>query len=213
MLVDRRHFLGREAGRHDDFEHLDVVAVRKLAVADRRRLIDAGTGFEPDHTLSLVFELDPAVEHVHELERRAVEMGWPRGRRAGHRADDMRHGGASGGPFDAEVAILEKRTQAALEPRVTRMADRKTFRGHHSFSIKRRIGTAGAAIIAPPRHGARRSPGSSPFRWACVAARVLLRTRQVAPDSVVCNFCAHFWGVSAASVRQRPISIGRCESV
>ena len=135
MLVDRGHFLGREPGRHDDLEHLDVVAVRNLAVTNRGRLMHAGTGIEPDDTLSLVLELDPAPEDVYELERRTVQMRRARERRAGHRADDMSHRRAAGGRFNSEVAILEKRTQTALEPRVARMANGKTLRGHHSFPV------------------------------------------------------------------------------
>jgi hypothetical protein len=56
-----------------------------------------------------------------------------RQRGAGHRADDVRHGGAARGCFNAEIAVLEKRTQTALEPRVACVADGKTLRGHHSF--------------------------------------------------------------------------------
>src|SRR5207249_9819042 len=102
MLVDRGHFLGREPGWHDDLEHLDVIAVRNLAVTNRGRLMHAGTRIEPDDTLSLVLELDPAFEHVHELDCRAVQMRRTRECRPGHRADDTSHRGAARRPFHPE---------------------------------------------------------------------------------------------------------------
>ena len=50
-----------ESGRHHDFQHFNVAAMAHFAVPDFRRLVNAGTGFEPHNALALVFEFDPAL--------------------------------------------------------------------------------------------------------------------------------------------------------
>src|ERR1700693_576193 len=55
----RRDLLGRKIRRHDDLEHLQVVAVRQLAMPDRRRLVDARPRLEPHRAMTFIVEFDP----------------------------------------------------------------------------------------------------------------------------------------------------------
>jgi len=83
--------------------------------------------------MAFIVEFDPALEHVHELKRRAMQVGLARKRCTGCRANYVRHDLPLGRHFDAKIAVLEKRAQAALEMRVARVADGESF-GRHGFA-------------------------------------------------------------------------------
>jgi hypothetical protein len=152
------HFFGSEPSRHDDLEHLDVVAVCDLAVPDRRRLIDTGTRVEADRALALVFEFDPALQNMNELKSGLVPVRRAGKFRTGRRADDVRDCGAAGGGLDPEIPVLEKRAQSALEARAARMADGKALGRHRVFppSIRRihhSVSTGRPAVIGEEGSG------------------------------------------------------------
>jgi hypothetical protein len=66
--------MGGEVAGHYDLEHFDVVAMADLAMANARRLMHAGTGIQADTALAFIFELDPALEDVHQLEAGCMRM-------------------------------------------------------------------------------------------------------------------------------------------
>ena len=71
-----------------------------------RRLVDAGTGFESDHALAFVFELNPALENVDKLELGLVQVRLARKLLARRRADDMGVDSSLRRNLDPEVAVL-----------------------------------------------------------------------------------------------------------
>ena len=100
----------------------------KLAVADVRRLVEAAAGLHPHFADALVLEQHPALEHVHELHLAIVRVPFAVRRRAGPRADHVRHHLAARRALDAEVAVFEVAAQpAAREPRALQMRDVEPF--------------------------------------------------------------------------------------
>jgi len=98
--------------------------VPDLAVADARRLVEAGPRLHHHAADALVLEQHPALEDVHELQLAIVRVPFAVRRLAGARADDVRDHLASSGALDAEVAILEVAAQpAAREFRALGMGD------------------------------------------------------------------------------------------
>src|SRR6185436_14782485 len=97
-----------------------------LAVADARRLIEAGAGLHRDAADSLVLEHRRALQHVDELDVDVVPVPLAVRRLLRPRADDVRHHLAARGLLDAEGAVLEIAAQpAARELRVLEMRDVK----------------------------------------------------------------------------------------
>src|SRR5512139_377125 len=114
LAVDRRDFFGGEVRRQHDLQHLDVVTVPELTMADARRLVHAGSGFEADASLPFVLELDPALEHVDELELGAMQVGLAGELGARGGADHVRGDAPLRRLLDAEIAVLEEGAKAAL---------------------------------------------------------------------------------------------------
>ena len=74
LAIDRWNFFRGKAGGKNDLQHFNVVAVAKFPMPDAWRLGDARACFEANCPLTFVFELDPALQHVHELKVRSVQM-------------------------------------------------------------------------------------------------------------------------------------------
>jgi hypothetical protein len=90
LVVDRCHLLGRKVRRQHELEPFDVVAVPQHSVADARRPVHARPGLQAHAPLAFVLKLDPALEHVDELEPGAIQMRLARKLGAGAGADHMR---------------------------------------------------------------------------------------------------------------------------
>ena len=123
----RSRSIGRlEPSRHHDLQELEVVRMAQLGVADAGWLMHAGAGFQKDVADAFVVELDPALQHVHQLEGHVVMVALADGRRAGNRPDHVRNDRAVGGVQDAEVPVFEEGPEPAPhEGRLVGMADRK----------------------------------------------------------------------------------------
>jgi len=107
--------------------------VPDLAVADSRRLVEAGPGLHAHPADALVLEHRPALEHVDELHVAVVAVPPAVRRLARARADHVRHHLAASGAPDAEVAVFEVIAQAALrELRFRPVAHRES--GFHEAS-------------------------------------------------------------------------------
>src|SRR5215211_2831352 len=78
LAIDRRNFLSREGRRENHLQHFDVFAMPDLSVANLWWLMHTGTGLEPHDPLTLVLELNPALEDIHQLKGGLVEMGLAR---------------------------------------------------------------------------------------------------------------------------------------
>lgn len=74
LWVYRGDFFGREIRRQYDFEQFDVRTVAYLSVANSGWLMNARSGLKPDHALSFVFEFNPALQDVYELEGCIVKV-------------------------------------------------------------------------------------------------------------------------------------------
>ena len=72
--IDARDFLGVEVRWQDDLEHFDVFAMSDLAMTNLRGLMHARPRFEPNAALTFIFELDPAFEHIDQLEGGVVNV-------------------------------------------------------------------------------------------------------------------------------------------
>jgi hypothetical protein len=110
-LLDRGEIRGRS-----ELEHLEIVGARGQLVQDAGRLVHAVAGTQQELALALVPELDPALEHIDELEVEPVQMP-SRAVLAGQGGtDDVRADPAAGRRFDAEIPIDEVGPQpVALE--------------------------------------------------------------------------------------------------
>lgn len=125
LAVDGNDFFGSETCGQHNFQHLNARAVAQLAVADAGRLVYAGASLQAHCALALVLEFNPSLEKVDELKFSVVQM-----RLAGkfllcRRAYDMGIDTALGGLSDSQVAVLEERSQAALERGVLCEATRR----------------------------------------------------------------------------------------
>ena len=99
-----------------------------LAVADARRLVEAGAGGHPHAADALVLEHGRALQHVHELQLAVVPVPLAVRRLARARADHVRDHLAARGAPDAEVAVLEVGAQAAAsELRAVQVRDIESF--------------------------------------------------------------------------------------
>lgn len=67
LAVYRRDFFRYETRRKDNFQHLDVVAMPQLAVANAGWLVDARSGLQADNALTFIFEFDPALQNIDQL--------------------------------------------------------------------------------------------------------------------------------------------------
>jgi len=92
---------------------VQVFRVADLAVADARRLVEAGARLHGDAPDALVLEYRRALQHVHELQLAVVPVPLAVRRFSRTRADDVRDDLAAAGALDAEVAVLEVAAQAA----------------------------------------------------------------------------------------------------
>jgi hypothetical protein len=72
--ADRVNQLSVEACRQHDLKHFDVVAMAKFAVADTGWLVHTGSRFEADDALACIFDFDPALEDLDQLELGPVQM-------------------------------------------------------------------------------------------------------------------------------------------
>src|SRR5687767_15131237 len=99
-------------------------------MANRMRLIHARSCFEAHAALPFVLELDPALQHVDELEFGTMQVGFSGEGRARHGTNDVRYDSTARGAFDAQVAILEERAQAALEVGIACVGDGEVLRRH-----------------------------------------------------------------------------------
>jgi hypothetical protein len=124
--------------------------VPELGVPDAGRLMHARARVEGHFAHALVVELDPALEHVHELELHFVVMALRQSFRAGHGADDVRDGAARGCLLDAEVAVLEERAQSARPRGVLDVAHRELERVIHPFLLSKRAATRKVRHIRLP---------------------------------------------------------------
>jgi len=98
--------------------------VPDLAVADARRLVEAGPGLHHHPADAFVLEQHPALEDVDELHLAVVRVPFAVRRASGAGADDVRNHLAASGALDAEVAIFEVAAQpAAREFRALGMGD------------------------------------------------------------------------------------------
>src|SRR6185503_7763454 len=87
--------------------------MREFAMADARRLVEAGSGFHQHLADALVLHPDPALYHVDELHVAVVIMPVPVRCLARPRTDDVSDRPAARGALDAEVAVLEVSAQPA----------------------------------------------------------------------------------------------------
>ncbi len=74
LTVDRSDFFRLEVCRQHDLEHLNVFTVSDFAMTYLRRLMHARPRLEPNSALAFIFELDPTLEHIHELKGRLVSV-------------------------------------------------------------------------------------------------------------------------------------------
>ena len=119
----RLHDLGREIGRRDDLQHLEVVRAGDLAVLDRGRLQDRIALADRALPLPLVLEGRPAVQHQHELEVALVDVP------VLHLVllllavvpDDVGDVIPLGPVLDAEVAVIENLAQAGRPLGIARL--------------------------------------------------------------------------------------------
>src|ERR1043165_2124710 len=99
-----------------------------LAVADARRLVEAGAGLHGDAADALVLEHRRALQHVDELHVDVVPVPVAVRRLARTGADHVRDDLAARGALDAEVAVLEVAAQpAARELRALQMRGAEPF--------------------------------------------------------------------------------------
>jgi len=87
--------------------------VADLAVADARRLVEAGARLHGDAADALVLEHRRALQHVDELDVDVVPVPFAVRRLARPGADDVRHNLAARGLLDSQVAVFEVAAQAA----------------------------------------------------------------------------------------------------
>jgi hypothetical protein len=102
-----------EFRRRDELDHLQVLRVAQLAVADARRLVEAGAGLHRDAADAFVLEHRRALQHVDELHVDVVPVPFAVRRLLRPGADDMRHHLSPRGALDPQVAIFEVAAQAA----------------------------------------------------------------------------------------------------
>src|SRR5437764_6323360 len=105
--------MGFEVGRRDDLDHLEVLRMLELAVADARRLVEAAPRLHHHAPDAFVLEEHPALQHVDELHGAIVVVPLAMRRLARPRANDVRHHSTLARALDAEVAVLEVAAQAA----------------------------------------------------------------------------------------------------
>ena len=108
LVLDARYLRGLEVARQHDLQHFDVFAVSDLAVANLGGLIDARSGFEAHPALTLVLELDPALQDVNELKDRLVLVRLAREFSPGGGPDDMGSDTSVGSRLDPEIPVLEE---------------------------------------------------------------------------------------------------------
>jgi hypothetical protein len=109
------------------------------SVLDAGRLMDARTRLQANDALPFVFELDPALQHVDELKLGAVQMRLAGKRRTARRPDHMRGHAPLRRAFDAQIAVLEERTQPAFEHGVFCVGGDKTLGGHGGSWVIREL--------------------------------------------------------------------------
>lgn len=63
-----------ETRRQDNFQHLDVIAVTQLAMANAGWLMDARSGLKANNALTFVFEFNPALQNIDELKLCLVKV-------------------------------------------------------------------------------------------------------------------------------------------
>ena len=95
-------------------------------MSDPRRLHDRRSGLEPYAPDAVVLELDPAAQHVDELEIERVVMALAGDLGCAAGADDVRADAPAGRRGDAEIAVREERAQPGVPVGIARMADRKS---------------------------------------------------------------------------------------
>ena len=106
----------------------------QLAMANARRLVEAGPRLHHHAADAFVLEQHPALQHVDELHIGIVAMPFAMRRLAGSRADDVRDDFSFRRPLDAEIAILEIAAQSpALELSIARVRDVEA--GHGAFIL------------------------------------------------------------------------------
>src|SRR5258706_14144434 len=88
--------------------------MRELAMADARRLVEAGAGLHQHLADAFVLHPHPALHHVDELHAAIVVVPVAVRRLAWPRADNVRDHPAARGALDAEIAVLEIAAQPAL---------------------------------------------------------------------------------------------------
>src|SRR5437763_17124114 len=116
--------MGFEIRRRDDLDHLEVLRMLELAVADARRLVEAAPRLHHHAPDAFVFEEYPALQHVDELHGAIVVVPLAVRRLARPRANNVRHHASLRRTLDAEVAVLEVAAQAtARELSILAMRD------------------------------------------------------------------------------------------
>jgi hypothetical protein len=96
----------------------------QFGMADAGRLMDAGAGLQQHVADTFVVELDPTLQHIHQLEGDVVMMPFAERRRPRNRADHVSDDRAVGRIENPQVPIFEERPEtSSLECRVACVAD------------------------------------------------------------------------------------------
>jgi hypothetical protein len=130
LAVYEWHFFRGEPRWKNHLEHFYVIAVAEFAMTNLGRLMDARPGLEPNHTVTLVFELDPALQHIDKLKGGLVQMGLARELLPGCRADDMSLDASLRGFLDSEIAVFEERPQTSFELSILCVRRDESLSGH-----------------------------------------------------------------------------------
>ena len=97
--------------------------------------------------MAFVLELDAALQDVDELEVRPVQMRLAGELLAGGGPDDVGDDPAVGSLLDAEIAVLEERSQATIEDGIPGVRSDEALRGHGAALPKRSV--RGLWIVRP----------------------------------------------------------------
>jgi hypothetical protein len=130
LAVYEWDFFRGEPRWKNHLEHFYVIAVAEFAMTNLGRLMDARPGLEANHTVTLVFELDPTLQHIDKLKGGLVQMGLTRELLSGRRADDMSLDASLRCFLDSEIAVLEERPQTSFELSILCVRRDESFGGH-----------------------------------------------------------------------------------
>lgn len=124
----------------------------KLSMTDLGRLMHARPGLQPHFAMRFVFEFDPALEYIHKLKVRLVEVSLA-GKAASGRTNDVGDNAALGCLLDPQISILEEGPQAALKTCLAGVRYNETSCRHGCASVKcaARASCRGIRLESPSR--------------------------------------------------------------